>query len=94
MVKLLVVVVVGVLVMVVLGYGGGGWLGNFGDVGVDEGVLVLGVFFWFMFVGWVMVVIVGGISCCFKWFWLVLLVELDVDEFLLLVDMFDGVVSE
>ncbi len=59
MAKLLVAAVAGALVMAVLGYGGGGRLGNFGDVGVDEGALVLGVLFWFTFIGWVTVVIAG-----------------------------------
>ncbi|MGA7054207.1 MAG: hypothetical protein WBZ37_23640, partial [Mycobacterium sp.] len=31
------------------------------DVGVDQGTLVVGVFFWFAVVGWVTVVMTGGI---------------------------------
>jgi len=49
------------LVMSLLAYGGSGRLGNFGDVGVDQGALVVGVFFWFSVVGWVTVVMSGGI---------------------------------
>ncbi|SOJ56864.1 hypothetical protein MSIMFB_04341 [Mycobacterium simulans] len=59
--KLLVAAAAGALVMGLLGYGGGGQLGNFGDVGVDEGAMVIGVFFWFAVVGWVTVVMTGGV---------------------------------
>jgi Family of unknown function (DUF6350) len=59
--KLLVAAVAGALVMALLAYGGSGRLGNFGDVGVDQGALVVGVFFWFTLVGWVTVVMAGGI---------------------------------
>jgi len=61
MAKLLVASVAGALVMSLLAYGGSGRLGNFGDVGVDQGALVVGVFFWFSVVGWVTVVMSGGI---------------------------------
>ena len=44
-----------------LAYAGSGRLGNFGHVGVDQGALVVGVFFWFAVVGWVTVVMTGGI---------------------------------
>ncbi|WP_459797546.1 cell division protein PerM, partial [Mycobacterium riyadhense] len=60
--KLLVAAAAAALVMGLLGYGGGGQLGNFGDVGVDEGAMVIGVFFWFAVVGWVTVLMTGGIS--------------------------------
>lgn len=59
--KLLVAGVVGASAMTLLGYGGGGRLGNFGDVGVDKGALFLGVLFWFTLVGAVTVVMAGGI---------------------------------
>jgi len=59
--KLLVAAVAGALAMSLLALGGGGRLGNFGDVGVDQGALVVGVFFWFAVVGWVTVVMAGGI---------------------------------
>jgi hypothetical protein len=61
MAKLLVASVAGALTMSLIAYGGSGRLGNFGDVGVDQGALVVGVFFWFAFVGWVTVVMAGGI---------------------------------
>jgi hypothetical protein len=61
MAKLLVASVAGALVMSLLAYAGSGRLGNFGDVGVDQGALVVGVFFWFAVIGWVTVVMAGGI---------------------------------
>jgi Family of unknown function (DUF6350) len=61
MAKLLVASVVGALAMSLLAYGGSGRLGNFGHVGVDQGALLIGVFFWFAVVGWVTVVMSGGI---------------------------------
>jgi hypothetical protein len=59
--KLLVAAVAAALVMSLLAYAGSGRLGNFGHVGVDQGALVIGVFFWFTVVGWVTVVMTGGI---------------------------------
>ena len=59
--KLLVAAVVAALTMTLLGYGGGGRLGNFGDVGVDHSAMFLGVLFWFVVVGVVTVVMAGGI---------------------------------
>jgi hypothetical protein len=61
MAKLLVASVAGALMMSLLAYGGSGRLGNFGHVGVDQGTLLVGVFFWFAVVGWVTVVMAGGI---------------------------------
>ncbi|HWF28442.1 MAG TPA: DUF6350 family protein [Mycobacterium sp.] len=61
MAKLLVASVAGALAMSLVAYGGSGRLGNFGDVGVDQGALVVGVFFWFALVGWITVVMTGGI---------------------------------
>jgi Family of unknown function (DUF6350) len=60
--KLLVAAVAGALVMSLLAYGGSGRLGNFGDVGVDQATLLGGVFFWFAVVGWITVVMAGGIT--------------------------------
>lgn len=60
--KLLVATVAGALVMSVLAYAGSGQLGNFGHVGVDQGALLVGVFFWFAVVGGITVVMTGGIS--------------------------------
>jgi hypothetical protein len=59
--KLLVAAIAGALVMALLAYAGSGRLGNFGDVGVDQGAMVVGVFFWFAVVGWVTVAMTGGI---------------------------------
>lgn len=60
-VKLLVAAAIGAMAMALLGYGGSGRLGNFGDVGVDVNTLIVGVFFWFAVVGWVTLVMSGGI---------------------------------
>jgi hypothetical protein len=62
MAKLLVASIAGALTMSLVAYGGSGRLGNFGDVGVDQGALVVGVFFWFAVIGWVTVVMTGGIT--------------------------------
>ncbi|WP_094359128.1 cell division protein PerM [Mycobacterium marinum] len=59
--KLLAAALVGALAMALLGYGGSGKLGNFGAVGVDEGALLVGVFFWFAVVGGATLVMAGGI---------------------------------
>ncbi|MGO9159021.1 cell division protein PerM [Mycobacterium sp.] len=59
--KLLVAAVAGALAMSLLAYAGSGRLGNFGLVGVDQGALMIGVFFWFAVVGWVTVVMAGGV---------------------------------
>ncbi|WP_084044741.1 cell division protein PerM [Mycobacterium avium] len=61
MVKLLAASVAGALVMSLLAYAGSGQLGNFGHVGVDQGALLVGVFFWFAVVGGATVVMSGGI---------------------------------
>lgn len=61
MAKLSIAALAGALTMSLLAYGGSGRLGNFGDVGVDQGALVVGVFFWFTVVGWVTVMMAGGI---------------------------------
>lgn len=61
MAKLMVASVAGALAMSLVAYGGSGRLGNFGDVGVDQGALVVGVFFWFAVVGGATVVMAGGI---------------------------------
>ncbi|OBJ50186.1 DUF6350 family protein, partial [Mycobacterium sp. 1423905.2] len=61
MAKVLVAAVAAALVMALLGYAGGGKLGNFGNVGVDVGAMLLGSLFWFAVVGAFTVVIAGGI---------------------------------
>jgi hypothetical protein len=59
--KLLVASVAGALAMSLLAYAGSGRLGNFGHVGVDQGALMIGVFFWFALVGSITVGMAGGI---------------------------------
>jgi len=59
--KLLVAAISAALVMALLGYAGGGRLGNFGDVGVDQDTFGIAVSLWFAVVGWVTVVMAGGI---------------------------------
>ncbi|ODR01577.1 hypothetical protein BST27_25920 [Mycobacterium intermedium] len=59
--KVFVASVLGALAMCLLAYGGGGKLGNFGDVGVDLGALLIGVFLWFAVVGGLTVVMAGGV---------------------------------
>jgi hypothetical protein len=62
MAKLLVASVAGALVMSLLAYGGSGQLGNFGHVGVDQRTFLVGVFFWFVVVGWITIVMAGGLT--------------------------------
>ncbi len=59
--KLLVAACCAALTMALLGYAGGGRLGNFGDIGVDQGTFGFAVFFWFTVVGAVTVAMTGGI---------------------------------
>lgn len=59
--KLLAAAVAGASVMSLLALGGSGRLGNFGEVGVDQGALWVGTFFWFAVIGWVTVVMTGGL---------------------------------
>ncbi|MCV7227751.1 cell division protein PerM [Mycolicibacterium komossense] len=47
--------------MAVLGFAGGGQLGNFGAVGVDQATFAPAVFLWFFLVGAVTVVMSGGL---------------------------------
>jgi hypothetical protein len=60
--KLLVAALIAALAMALLGYAGGGRLGNFGDVGVDQSTFGIAVFFWFAIVGAVTVAMAGGIK--------------------------------
>ena len=62
MAKLVVAAVSAALVMALLGYAGGGRLGNFGEVGVDQATFGIAVFFWFTLVGSITVVMTGGIK--------------------------------
>ncbi len=59
--KLLLASVAGASVMSLLAFGASGRLGNFGEVGVDQGTLAAGVFFWFTVVGWITVITAGGV---------------------------------
>jgi hypothetical protein len=49
------------LTMALLGYASGGQLGNFGDVGIDQGTFGFAVFLWFTVVGAVTVAMAGGV---------------------------------
>jgi hypothetical protein len=60
--KLLAAAALAALTMALLGHAGGGRLGNFGDVGVDQGTFGLAVFLWFAIVGAITVVMAGGVS--------------------------------
>lgn len=60
--KLVVASLVAAVAMAVLGYAGGGRLGNFGDVGVDQTTFGPGVFLWFAGVGALTVAMTGGIT--------------------------------
>lgn len=59
--KLAVAALLSAATMALLGYAGGGKLGNFGDVGVDQSTFGPGVFFWFFVVGALTVVMAGGV---------------------------------
>jgi hypothetical protein len=60
--KLAVASALAALVMALLGYAGGGRLGNFGDVGVDQTTLGPAVFLWFAGIGLLTVAMSGGIA--------------------------------
>ncbi|OBF96410.1 hypothetical protein A5790_05095 [Mycobacterium sp. 852002-51152_SCH6134967] len=60
--KLLVASALAALIMALLGYAGGGRLGNFGDVGVDQTTFGPAVFLWFAGIGALTVVMAGGIA--------------------------------
>jgi len=61
MAKLVTAAGVAALTMALLGYAAGGQLGNFGDVGTDQGTFGFAVFLWFAVVGAITVVMAGGI---------------------------------
>jgi Family of unknown function (DUF6350) len=61
MAKVLAAAGVAALTMALLGYAGGGRLGNFGGVGVDQGTFGFAVFGWFAVVGATTVAMAGGI---------------------------------
>jgi hypothetical protein len=60
--KLVVAAIVAAVVMALLGYAGGGRLGNFGDVGVDQSTFAPAVFLWFAGIGALTVAMSGGIA--------------------------------
>lgn len=60
--KLLVASALAALTMAMLGYAGGGRLGNFGDVGVDQATFGPAVFVWFAGIGALTVAMTGGIA--------------------------------
>jgi hypothetical protein len=60
--KLVVAAALAALTMAVLGYAGGGRLGNFGDVGVDQTTFGPAAFLWFAGIGALTVAMSGGIS--------------------------------
>ena len=60
MAKLGIAALVAALTMALLGYAGSGQLGNFGDVGIDQGTFGFAVFGWFAVVGAITVVMAGG----------------------------------
>ncbi|VEG38976.1 putative conserved membrane protein [Mycolicibacterium flavescens] len=60
--KLLVASALAALAMALLGYAGGGRLGNFGDVGVDQTTFGPAVFLWFAGIGALTVVMAGGVA--------------------------------
>jgi hypothetical protein len=60
--KLVVASAVAALVMALLGFAGGGRLGNFGDVGVDQVTFAPAVFLWFVGIGALTLAMSGGIA--------------------------------
>jgi hypothetical protein len=60
--KLIVAAATAALAMALLGFAGGGRLGNFGDIGVDQATFAPGVFLWFVGIGALTLVMSGGIA--------------------------------
>lgn len=60
--KLVVAAALAAVTMAVLGHAGGGRLGNFGDVGVDQATFGPAVFLWFAGIGALTVAMTGGIA--------------------------------
>ena len=60
--KLVAASAIAAVVMALLGHAGGGRLGNFGDVGVDQTTFGPAVFLWFVAIGGLTVVMSGGIA--------------------------------
>jgi hypothetical protein len=61
MAKVAVAAACGAATMALLGFAGGGPLGNFGDVGVDQATFAPAVFLWFAGIGALTVVMSGGV---------------------------------
>lgn len=61
MAKVGIAALVAALTLALLGYAGGGQLGNFGGVGIDQGTFGFAVFLWFTSIGALTVVLAGGI---------------------------------
>jgi len=62
MAKVAVAAALAAVTMALLGYAGGGRLGNFGDVGVDQSTFAPAVFLWFAGIGALTVAMAGGIA--------------------------------
>jgi hypothetical protein len=60
--KLILASAVAAAAMALLGYAGGGELGNFGHVGVDQATFAPAVFLWFVGIGGLTVAMAGGIA--------------------------------
>lgn len=60
--KVIVAAAVAAATMALLGFAGGGALGNFGEVGVDQSTFAPAVFLWFAGVGGLTVVMSGGVT--------------------------------
>ncbi|MCV7065419.1 hypothetical protein H7H51_06330 [Mycolicibacterium farcinogenes] len=60
--KLLVAAALAAATMALAGYAGGGRLGNFGDVGVDQATFAPAVFLWFVGIGGLTVAMSGGLT--------------------------------
>ncbi|HKV21795.1 MAG TPA: DUF6350 family protein [Mycobacterium sp.] len=60
--KLTLASAIAALAMALLGYAGGGELGNFGHVGVDQTTFAPAVFLWFMAIGGLTIAMAGGIT--------------------------------
>lgn len=60
--KLVVAAAAAASTMALLGYAGGGRLGNFGDVGVDQATFGPAIFLWFVGIGALTVAMTGGVA--------------------------------
>ena len=60
--KLVIASAAAAAIMALLGYAGGGQLGNFGHVGVDQATFAPAVFLWFVGIGGLTVAMTGGIA--------------------------------